>query len=107
LTVIRFLFEADQKQWLQKDQSDAAEIFKAWHGYKPELTSVRPALRETIARLFEQRKAKPGDPWIARADSDSIKRPLSVLRRKLTDADAVWVPPLRDLKFGRFRLTGV
>ncbi|MBI2928884.1 MAG: TIGR02584 family CRISPR-associated protein [Verrucomicrobia bacterium] len=106
LTVIRFLLAANQKQWLQKDQGEALEIFKAWHGYAPQLELVRPALRETVRRLHDKRKAKPGDAWIAKAVKEDIKRPLSFLRTALDQAEASWKPPPRDLRLPAFTLAG-
>lgn len=107
LAVIRFLLEANQKQWLQKDQVEAAEIFKAWNGYKPELTRVRNALRSSVGSLYEQKRSRPGDSWIDQADSNTIKRPLSFLRRELVRKGSAWIPPQRDLRLPPFRLAGV
>jgi CRISPR-associated protein (TIGR02584 family) len=106
LVVVRFLLEANQKQWARKDQIEAAEIFKAWHGYQPELTRVRPALRSTVLALYEKQKAHPGEAWVANASSDDIKRALSYLRRRLEQADASWIPPKRDLRLPPFRTAG-
>jgi CRISPR-associated protein (TIGR02584 family) len=104
LTVLEFLFKANQKQWLQKDQGEAAEIFKAWHGYPPQTSLIRPALRSTIQKLYEQRRSRPGPAWIERATSDDIKRPLSALRRPLDKKKFHWVPKSRDLELPAFRL---
>jgi CRISPR-associated protein (TIGR02584 family) len=106
LSVIRFLLEANHKHWLQKNQDEALEIFKASHGYAPQPGMVRPALRETIQKLYEKKKAKPGESWIGTAVKDDIKRPLSLLRTKLVAAQASWVPPTRDLQFPQFNLAG-
>ncbi len=106
LTVIRFLLEANQKEWLHKKQDEALEIFKAWHGYAPDAACVRPALRETIQKLYEKKKDKPGESWIGSAVTEDIKRPLSLLRTKLEAAEASWVPPKRDLRLPPFRLAG-
>jgi CRISPR-associated protein (TIGR02584 family) len=106
LVIIRFLLQANEKQWLQKDQIEAAEIFKAWHGYPPELQRVRPALRPTLQALYDRQKSLPGDAWIHSAGTDEIKRALSFLRRKLEQAGAGWIPPKRDLRFPPFRLAG-
>jgi CRISPR-associated protein (TIGR02584 family) len=106
MTVIRFLLEANQKNWLQKNQDEALEVFKAWHGYEPQLGEIRPVLRETIRRLHEKRKAKPGDIWIAKAVKEDIKRPLSFLRTALDEGGSAWKPPLRDLRLPPFRLAG-
>ena len=106
MTVIRFLLQANQKNWLQKNQDEALEIFKAWHGYEPQLGCVRPVLKATIQKLHEKRKAKPGDAWIARAVKEDIKRPLSFLRTALDKADSAWKPPRRDLQLPAFHLAG-
>jgi|CZKV01.1.fsa_nt_gi CRISPR-associated protein (TIGR02584 family) len=106
LTVIRFLLEGNRKEWLHKDQGEATEIFKAWHGYAPQLNLIRPALRPTVEKLYSERKAKVGDAWIAKATADDIKRPLSFLRTALVKANAVWAPPQRDLRLPPFRLVG-
>ena len=106
LTVIRFLLEANLKEWLQKDQGEAAEIFKAWHGYAPQLNLIRPALRPAVEKVHSKRAAKSGDAWIAKATTDDIKRPLSFLRTGLVKVSAAWVPPLRDLHLPPFRLIG-
>ncbi len=106
MVVLRFLFEANKREWLHKDQGEATEIFKAWYGYAPQLELIRPALRETVQKLHGKRKSKPGAAWIANANKDDIKRPLSFLRRELEDADVPWVLPLRDLRLPAFRLAG-
>ncbi len=106
LVVIEFLLAANQKDWLQKNQDEALEIFKAWHGYAPQLNAVRNALRPTIAKLHAQKTKKPGPDWIEAAVKDDIKRPLSFWRKELERAGSLWVPPKRDLCFPPFRLLG-
>ncbi|MFO1498743.1 MAG: CRISPR-associated ring nuclease Csm6 [Verrucomicrobiota bacterium] len=104
LTVIRFLLEANQRQWLERDQIEAVEILKAWHGFAPAAGLVRPALQSAVQKLYQERKAKPGDAWIAKATSDDIKRPLSFLRKALEKSGAAWVPLQRDLRLPPFRV---
>ncbi|SPE58789.1 conserved hypothetical protein [Verrucomicrobia bacterium] len=106
LTVITFLLEANQQKWVEKDQVEAAEIFKAWHGYQPQLDHVRQSRRDAVKKLFEERKASPGDHWIAQAAAEDIKRPLSFLRRELEARGATWKPLQRDLRLPLFRLVG-
>lgn len=104
LTVIQFLLEANQKKWLQKDQSEATELLKAWHGHKPEPTHIRSALREAAVKLYEKQKSSPGPDWIASAMTEDIKRPLSYLRRALEKAGASWKLPPRTLCLPDFQL---
>ena len=86
LTVIRFLLEANRKDWLLKNQDEALEIFKAWHGYAPQFNAVRTALRPTIEKLHAEKMKKPGPDWINGAVKEDIKRPLSFRRKKLERA---------------------
>ena len=103
LLVWQFLLEANREEWVQKDQAEALEIFKAWQGHAPELNRVRPALRKTVEQLHEKHKAKPGPTWVGQATSDDIKRPLSFARRKLEKDGSRWQPPKRDLRLPPFR----
>ena len=104
LDVIRFLLHANQKEWLQKDQTEALEILKAWHGYAPNMTCVRPALRDTIGQLYNKMKEKPGSDWVIKGTTEDIKRPLSLWRKGLERAGSAWVPPKRTLRFPTFKL---
>lgn len=104
LEVVSFLLRANQKQWLQDNQTEALEIFKAWHGYAPELNCIRPPLRDTIGQLYNAMRAKPGSSWINGAATEDIKRPLSFWRKALERAGSAWVPPPRTLCFPTFRL---
>ena len=106
LCVIRFLLEANQKEWLQKNQEEAAEIFKAWHGCTYEEKKIRPALHSAVKKSYDERKSSPGEEWIRLASSDTIKRPLSALRIALDKAAASWKLPKRDLRLPAFRLAG-
>jgi CRISPR-associated protein (TIGR02584 family) len=103
LLVWQFLLEANREEWVQKDQAEALEIFKAWQGHALELNRVRPALRKTVEQLHEKHKAKPGPTWVGQATSDDIKRPLSFARRKLEKDGSRWQPPKRDLRLPPFR----
>jgi hypothetical protein len=106
LCVIRFLLEANQKEWLQKNQEEAAEIFKAWHGCTYEEKKIRPALHTAVKKSYDEGKSSPGEEWIRLASSDTIKRPLSALRIALDKAAASWKLPKRDLRLPAFRLAG-
>ena len=106
LCVIRFLLEANLKDWLHKNQEEAAEIFKAWHGCAYEEKKIRSALHTAVKKSYDERKSSPGEEWIRLASSDTIKRPLSALRRAMEKAGAAWKPPPRDLRLPPFRLAG-
>jgi len=106
LLVVQFLLHANQKQWLQRDQIEAAELLKAWQGHPPETTRIRSALRPVAQRLYEEHNQQPGPDWIAQASSNDIKRPLSLWRKGLEKAGSPWTPPLRNLQFPAFRIAG-
>jgi hypothetical protein len=106
LVVLKFLFEANQRGLLDRDQKEAAEIFKAWHGYKPD--SAKIAHKEIwlqIQNLYEAAKNHPGPSWIEKASNDDIKHPLSILRVALENMGSQWVPPERTLRLPPFELT--
>ena len=102
--VVEFLLLANQKEWLEKNQDEALEIFKAWHGYAPQFNLVRSALRPTIEKLYHDRSKKPGPDWVKSALKEDIKRPLSFWRRALVRTGSLWLPPLRDLRFPPFKM---
>ena len=104
LTVIEFLLLANQKEWLEKNQDEALEIFKAWHGHPPQLATVRASLRPTIEQLHKDRSKKPGPDWIKNALKEDIKRALSFWRKALERAGSLWQPPKRDLQFPPFKI---
>lgn len=104
LTVIEFLLLANQKEWLEKNQDEALEIFKAWHGHLPQLRNVRASLRPTIEQLHKDKSKEPGPDWIKNALKEDIKRPLSFWRRALERTGSLWQPPQRDLRFPPFKL---
>jgi len=106
LRVVEFILIANQRDWLVRDQVEAAELFKACHGYQPTLERVRPALRKVAQQTFEERRLTPGEPWIAGASSEDIKRPLSWLRVALRKLGCPWKIPERDLRLFPFRFSG-
>ena len=61
---------------------------------------------EEQLKKFEEQKSSPGEEWIRLASSDTIKRPLCVLRVKLVAKGAGWKVPLRNLQLPAFRLAG-
>ncbi len=106
LCVIKFILDANQKQWLQKSQEEALQLFRACHGCASDFKAIRPALREMAQKLDEAARATPAEDWIRLASTDTIKRPLSALRRALEKAGAAWKIPKRDLRLPPFRLVG-
>jgi CRISPR-associated protein (TIGR02584 family) len=107
LTVLHFLFAANEQKWVHKSQYEAVALFKASQGYETnsdEMKSIRPALREIAGKLLAKNRGQPGPSWIASAANEDIKRPLSYLRKALERAGSSWKVPQRDLRFPPFRL---
>lgn len=109
LDVLRFLFEANQRGWVNDDNARdfiaAAELFKASRGLQPNVGLINHGPTKKLAeRIHSKYTGAPAESWVTSIDSHKISTALSTLRSFLRHQHSPWKPADRSWRLPPFRL---